>query len=214
MTKKKTFECANCGDTVEGEPMGSTKDDEPVCECCVENEEPDATVYYNDDDEPSHVMTFVEEDTNFQCRWVNTDGWRGYMDVTSEKYMKVHDDAILSGSADSEFLEEFDEMLRKFCVEQGIRFARVFTQTSNVFCQGYDFFVLREDMDDFLKLAKTMATVSKLTGAYRDSDRFTMTALTGKDEFDENDQKLLRAKKLLDEGKSFEEVMEEVLGDG
>jgi len=209
--KKDELKCGCCGEVIEDEPA-TEHEGKPICESCVENEEPDATVYFGDDKEPHFVYRYREDCTDFTCKWHATDAWRGYMDVTSEKWMLAHTDCILSGSADANELKAMDEMLRHYCDEQGIRYARVFTNTSNCCSQGYDFFVLREQMDDFLKLAQMMATVSKLAGKFRDDDRFQMTAITGKSEFDENDKKLLKAKKLLDDGMSFEDVMEQIMG--
>lgn len=212
MTTKETFVCGSCGNECDEEPY-SFYEDEPICETCAMNEEPDAIVYYGDDEEPSYVMRYSETDDNFRCTWVSTSGWRGYMRVSSDTYTNVQNDAVLAYSADARELEAFDEMLRKYCDERGIRYARVFTQTSNVFCQGYDFFVHNDDVEDFKTLRGLLEAVSNLRDAFRDETRFTMTALTGKDEFDENDVKLAKAYAMLKEGADFDDVMDEIMGE-
>ena len=215
---KEEIKCAWCGEVIELEENDSPyldKQDRPVCDPCVESEDPDATVYYDNDSDPEYVYQINESRANddFECKYIHTDGWRGYMSVSSKTYTKVRDDAILFGSSDAASLKQFDDLMRKYCDEQSIRYARVFTETSNVFCQGYDFFVHNEDVEKFENLSKLLAKVSELVEEYRDSSCFTLTCLTGKDSFDEHDKKLLHAYDLIKEGKGLEEVMEEVLAD-
>jgi len=140
-------------------------------------------------------------------KWHSTDAWRGYYDVESDTYERVQTDCILSYSEDAENLKEFDERLKAFCDEQGIRYARVFTRTSNVFSTGYDFFVLKEDANAVKKVIILMA-VSSLRAQYRDDEKFVLTALTGKDEWDENDKLLLKAMDMVEKGKDIKDVLD------
>lgn len=174
---------------------------EEVCDGCrtADSDDPAATVLYGNDDEPVTVGTFHDDtEGDFRVRWVKTDPWRGYYEVESDTYVKVHDDCILSYSEDERELKRFDTALREYCDEHGIRYARVFARSSNLFSVGYDFFVAKEDVkrvEEFMLLAMK---VTQLASEHRDSERFTLTALTGKsDGFDEEDEALVEVAKLL-----------------
>jgi len=123
----------------------------------------------------------------------------------------IRNDCILSYSEDAQELKHFDDELRNILTERGIRYARVFTRTSNVFSSGYDFFVHKDDFERAEDVMAVLATAYQLRLRYRDSERFTMTALTGKDEFDEKDKLLVRAYERIEEGATFDEVKEELL---
>ncbi|MBU2534484.1 MAG: hypothetical protein KKB37_17225, partial [Alphaproteobacteria bacterium] len=116
-------------------------------------------------------------------------------------------------SRDAEELKQFDEELRNILTERGIRYARVFTRTSNVFSSGYDFFVHKDDFVMAEGYMAVLTVVNRLSQQYRDDQRFTLTALTGKDEFDEKDKLLARAYERIEEGATFDEVKEELLGE-
>jgi len=175
-------------------------------------DEPCATIFYEDDDCPC-IISYTKDETegDFRVKWHSTDPWRGYYDVESDEYRRVHTDCILSYSRDAEELKQFDEELRNILTERGIRYARVFTRTSNVFSNGYDFFVHKDDVAKAEGFIKALMIVSQLRLRYRDSERFSLTALTGKDEFDEKDHLLAKAYKRIKEGATFDEIREELL---
>lgn len=213
-------ECISCGEKaidlhkrhiylVEDAPP--TTDKGWVCGGCIEQDEsePCATVIYGDrPEEPCTVGDYHDTtDGDFRVKWHSTDAWRGYYEVESDTYEKVHDDCILSGSRDAEELKDFDDKLREHCDKQGIRYARVFTRTSNVFSQGYDFFVHKEDVKE-VKKWMLVAVVIGLRARYRDSERFKLIALTGKDAHDTKDKILGKAYDLIEAGTDFDDVKE------
>ena len=188
-----------------------------ICQGCLEHEEcePPATVFFDDDDYPHAVGEFINyTDGDFKVEWHSIDGWRGYYEVKSDKWVKIHDDCILSGSEDSEELKKFDEELQECLRKLGIRYARVFTRTSNIFSMGYDFFVRKEDFDRVKRVINILHLVNELKIKYRDDERFSITALTGKtrtSEFDKTDKLLLEVCKMLQKGIDFETVKEKIV---
>lgn len=145
----------------------------------VEEDSADATVIYSDDETP-YTIGYYHDDTEgeFRVEWKSTDAWRGYNEVYSDNWEKVHSDNILSMSADAEELKRFDDALQGMLRNQGIRYARVFTTSSNVFSQGYDFFVEKGKAGQAKVLAKLLAV------RFRDPERYNLTALTGADPAD------------------------------
>jgi hypothetical protein len=222
---KPNDECASCGEKVIDiakmkmwliENGVNTKHGW-ICYGCVECEEcePPATVFFSDDDYPHVVGNFINDtDGDFEVEWHNIDGWRGYYEVKSDKWVKIHDDCILSGTEDSDELKKFDEELQECLKKLGIRYARVFTRMSNVFSMGYDFFVLKKDFKKVEKIIQVLSVVNILKLKYRDDERFSITALTGKtrtSEFAKTDKLLLEAYNKLKSGADFEEVKNEFI---
>jgi hypothetical protein len=219
---KGKVKCVSCGEFYPKNVMiGQDEDGKPVCDRCVESDEsePGATVIYSDsegrDCDPCTIGSY-HNNTNgeFTLGYVHTDGWRGYYTVKSEVYEQVADDNILSMSADAEELKKFDDAIRKLCAEHNIRYARVFTRSSNVFSNGYDFFVYKADLEKYKEIAELVDGLKEL---YRDPARYRMTALTGKDTFDKNDHLLMKAADMLQAGTDFDVVMKIVMkeaGDG
>lgn len=207
-------ECASCGEEIKDEndacygDSGTHYADEPLCETCYYEAEPCATVYVGDDEEPQYI-TDTRNDTEgaFSVHWHSTDAWRGYYVVESDVYQNVQNDCILAYSEDECDLKKFDDELRKYCDEHEIRYARVFARTSNLFSTGYDFFVHKCDLP---KLEPFYLLV--LQTKYRDYEKFQTTALTGKSwsEIDENDQRFMRAARLLMSGEDVETIMERI----
>lgn len=216
---KPTTKCISCDTTVKEIEKESGRGyvdeglmlkDGWVCHRCraQDEEEPAAVVIYGNGGEEDRAIvgTYVNETNgDFKAKWHSSDAWRGHYVVESETYSKVADDCILAGSQDAVELEKFDKELRAYCDKEGIRYARVFARTSNLFSQGYDFFVHKDDIADMRKGMVYIFAMS-LRSKYRDPQRFTMTALTGKDKFDEKDKLLAQAYGKLKDGEDFETV--------
>ena len=137
---------------------------ELVCDTCETESEPIGSVYYNDDsgelDDSNNkkgsmdIITPYRNETPFELKWKKTDDWRGhYIVEKSDGWVNVHSDCILSGSVDSAELKEFDKKFGDFCEKKGIRIAKVFAITSNLFSSGYDLFVPEinvRDVEEFI----------------------------------------------------------------
>jgi len=148
--------------------------------------------------------------------WVGH-GWRGYYDLDEEileeqGFARLHTDCILAGSRDAEDLNEFDKRLRVLLEKLEIPYFVLNLRTSNLFAVGYDLIVPKEYLNDLEKFNVVVSKLNELKYHYRDPVRFTLTALTGKDEFDEKDYMLLRAWELIRQGYSVEDVLREVIG--
>jgi len=212
------MECDNCGEKFDEDELHELRnidgevEHEHLCEKCEDmyrsDDEPVATVYYDDDDDPKYIRTY-EDDTegDFKVHWHRTDGWRGYYDVTSDNWTAIHSDCALWGSRDEAELEKFDNEFKAALSNMGIRYARVFSRTSNLFSQGYDFFVEQGKETDAEAIRVALAI------RYRDPVRFNTTAYTGKDpeNLTENDKLFVKAVELLDKGMTPEEAVEKVM---
>ena len=218
MEKKKLI-CASCEDAIESEDDVTYGDEgteyagKPLHDNCKYEEDPCATVFPDGNEEDKQVISHGVNETEgeFTVKYIPTDGWRGYYEAESKNYVKLHDDCALAYSEDQEELKKFDEELKEILRNQGIKFAVVITRTSNVFSSGVDYFVRREDIRDPIKFFGLIASINALKIKYRDSERFALTALTGKDQFDEKDKLLLEASKRLEKGEDFEKVKEDIL---
>ncbi|RLI84082.1 hypothetical protein DRP07_02250 [Archaeoglobales archaeon] len=212
--------CKICGEEIkEGHELYSDKLDATLCEYCFDAEKdyPQGTVivfypkegtvdkfiiYSVEDVHLSQSISSLDEydDLNFdilmeenspiQFKWVSTDPWRGYYEPVAGEWVKIHEDAILHGSKDAEYLGRFYENLKKILWEAKIDFAIVFGTTSNVFSTGFDILVKKEDFESVVELMKLYFRVLELKEKYRDTKRFILTAITGKNDFDETDDKL------------------------
>jgi hypothetical protein len=211
--------CVSCGEMMdECDARYSEKGDGFLCEGCEESDEEHAnTVIIHHKDE---YDGYVNEDGNSVCRvgeyidetnrefefeYVRTSAWRGYYVPKSKKWINIHSDCILAGSADSRELENFDEKIRSVLDKLKHPYARVFSMSSNVFSQGYDLFIRKEGSKKMGEIMQLMGIISQLKLKYRDSDRFAMTAITGKDEFDASDKFLLSASEKIMKGATAEE---------
>lgn len=193
------MECESCGRDFEG-----FEDEGAVCDDCrmSDRDEPCATVIYGDDETDVRTIGNYHDDTegDFTVKWVSTDAWRGYFEVESTEFARVHTDCILSHSADAVELKFFDDAVRRFCDERNIDYARVFTRTSNVFSGGYDFFVRKKHLRNIEELMPLVAELQKQKTLHRDEERFNLTALTGKSgDFDDKDKILAAFAKALSE---------------
>lgn len=199
------MKCENCGKECEEADITDMLDVDGdiahsnICYECEEiirsEAEPIATVFYNDDEYPHQITDYNDEtESDFSTKYIPTDGWRGYYEVIpSDDWVNIHSDCALSYSFDAEQLKEFDEAFQETLLERNIKYARVFTRTSNVFSTNYDFFVEKG------KETETLAIKTSLESKYRDSERFVSTSLTGKDptEFNENDKAFLNAVQMV-----------------
>jgi len=183
--------CVGCDKVMteeESDRYGDYSDAEgrPVCYSCYEYDrcEAPATVVFSDEPNEPYSIGSYHDDTEgqFKLEYHRTDGWRGHYNVVpSEDWEELHSDAILAMSQDEKDLKDFDDLLLEALNDRGIRWARVITRTSNVFCCGYDFFVETGHMEEIEHI------VAQLRSMLRDPYKFHATALTGKDPDDLND---------------------------
>lgn len=216
--EEELLECEACNKKFKADELHPLADiegevqHEHLCENCEEmyrsEDDPIATVYYNDSDLPHEICTYRDDtEGDFKASYHRTDGWRGYYDVASDNWTAIHSDCALYGSEDEAELKKFDDEFKQTLTNMGIKYARVFSRTSNVFSTGYDFFVEKG------KEAVAGAIRVMLALRYRDPERFNATALTGANpsEFDEHDKLFVKAVKFLDEGMTPEDAVEKVL---
>lgn len=151
------------------------------------------------------------EESPIQFEYVRTDGWRGYYIPEGKGWKNLHSDCILAYSKDAEELKEFDTDIKQVLWELGYTFAVCFGTTSNVFSCRYDIMIKETEEEGILKNMALYTKLMQLKLKYRDPNRFRMTALTGKDKFDDKDKLLVEASKRLEEGENFESVKEDIL---
>lgn len=172
--------------------------------------EPEATVYYNGDEEDPHTISEYSDDTDgeFTPVWHSTDAWRGYYDIKpSKKWKLLHTDNILAYSEDAQNLEKMENELKDTLQEKGIKFAIVSSRSSNVFSQGLDTFVEAGREKEVEGIAKSLAK------KYRDPSDYELTALTGADPSTatKQDRMLVEASHELAKGATPEEAVKKVL---
>lgn len=188
--------CAWCEEPIEDEinhamgDQGTSLEGESLHDHCYMEAEPSATVIFGDnEDYPSYITpTRDETEGKFRVAWHSTDGWRGYYELSSDSWVKVHDDCILSYSKDSHNLKEWDDLAMELLREHGIPFARAFPRTSNLFSTGYELWIPAEKEAEFKELISERLEQAKKE--LRSSWEFTQTAITGKDpdQCDEKDK--------------------------
>ena len=224
----RPVECKCCGESIRDPEQTYTGDEgtfyagEPLCETCYYEDEPCATVHYSDGGpescEPEYPYrishTRNETEGDFEVEWHRTDPWRGYYEAKSDRYVQLADDCILSGSDDADELKKFDEKVRELLDKVGVRHARVFCRSSNVFSTGYDLYALKEDLGDPAKSAELYGNLILLKLKHRDPERFRITALTGKTSVKEhtpNDRLAVEAFERLRNGENPETVQNDIL---
>ena len=194
------MKCENYGKECEAEEITDLLDTDGdvapknICYECEETirseAEPIATVIYGDDEYPHYITDYDDyTEGDFSTKYTPTYGWRGHFEIIpSDDWVNIHSDCALSYSLDAEQLKEFDEAFKETLLERNIKYARIFTRTSNLFSTNYDFFV------DKGKETEALTIKTDLEQKYRDPERFKATALTGKDlsEFNETDKALLK----------------------
>jgi hypothetical protein len=177
MTKEK---CEHC-DEITDEELVSYHDNKKVHESCIEDLEQDdridapLTVYYGNDKTPNVVGYYVDDtDGDFAPKYVKTDGWRGYFKVEpSDNWIEILDDNILSYSEDSKNLEELNDLIIKRLDDESIKYARVFSRSSNVFSNGFNLFVKKADLEKYKKIESEFV---KPKEELRDHSKYSATA--------------------------------------
>jgi len=158
--------CASCGEPVKGDlfygDKGTPFENKPVCEVCWESAEVCAVVYYNDDEEPCQITDFTNEtEGDFRVRWHPIDPWRGHFEAESDRYVKVFDDAILSGHESAGMLKKLNDLVVESLLENRIEFARVFCCSSNAFATYFEIWV-RNSTENILKAVAVIEEAKRL----------------------------------------------------
>jgi len=181
VTISKAEVCISCDGAIEGAAYDNESGPGKLCEACWEYDRSEhvTTVRFSDSDDPLDVRTIgmYHNDTEgeFETEWVSDGGWQGHSVIKPSKNWKLlRSDAILSMSEDAQNLAEFDKATRAQLKKMGIRWARVISPTSNIFCCGYDFYVEAKHFKKAEKFVKMFAQ------AWRKDEDFVTTALTGK----------------------------------
>jgi len=99
-------------------------------------------VFFGDSEEPMFITSARNETEGaFYTTWHKTDGWRGYFELHSTEYVELFSDAILSMHESEIMLKELHDKLMARLTEAGIKFARAFCRTSNVFSTNLEIWV-------------------------------------------------------------------------
>lgn len=192
----KELICAYCEELIDppdeaiyGEEY-SEYEGQPLHDYCYSEAPEMAVIIFGDNEDYPSYITPTRDETEgiFSVAWVDTDGWRGYYELSSDSWVKIHDDCILSYSKDSHNLKEWDDLAMELLREHYIPFARAFPRTSNVFSCGYELWIPAEKEEEFKELISESLEQAKKK--LRDSWEFTQTAITGKDpdQCDKNDK--------------------------
>jgi hypothetical protein len=212
--------CFPCRESEESRPQGTVLIFDPsertvTRYVVMAHEDESGTTNIEDPSELENVNVETDdfdETSPIQFVYKHTDAWRGFYEPIGENWKVLHSDCILSGSEDERQLKEFDMDIKKMLWELGYEFAVAFGTTSNLFSCGYDVLVKTNQENDILKQITLYSKLMQLTQKYRDPERFRMTALTGKSEgFDNNDRLLSEAAKRLEKGEEFETVKNDIL---
>lgn len=216
--KLEGWVCFPCRESAESTPNGTVlifKPSENIVEKYIITDTEDfygqKEIYDSSEIENVQVECYDYEESPINLVWHSTDAWRGHYEPEAKDWKVLHSDCILSYSEDAEQLKEFDTDIKQVLWELGYDFALVFGRTSNVFSCGYDIMIRTNDEKDAIKQMAMYAKLVQLQAKYRDNDRFMRTALTGSGENTKEARLLVKAEKMLREGKDFEEVKKEIL---
>lgn len=226
------MKCISCGEEID-EECGYHTEKGIICETCYDDDlaEPIASFriytkkgditgcvgHYNyiysavddadddiDEDIGEDLCVFIQENIEF----VHTDPWRGYYDIKkspNSNWLKIDEDTILHGSEDAEELRKHAADLVAYLIQLNIATAEIFTITSNIFASNWYLYAYKPDLDSLKTLLIQQKVIANRL-KYRDLDRFIATAITGKSEdFDEDDKLLVKVVKELFK-KSEEEI--------
>lgn len=163
----KNHVCSSCEEPIPnknqaylGEPK-THYEGKPLCESCYYEGDPIATIFYGKDKEP-HYITLArnETDGDYRANWHSTDPWRGYYELTSDKYVSVFSDAILAYHESEAMLMKFyDKAMDEFDTRR-IEYARSFTRMSNVFSTGFGIWI-RKQSEQILIAHLTIERIKK-----------------------------------------------------
>lgn len=190
-----------------------------VCESCESDDEtivtiktPETTIYIGNHRAYTEDGDFFENinQLDFQPGYHHTDGWRGYHTVESDTYVEVHGDVALAMSQDCENLKLYDKLFREILDKDGIRWARVACQTSNLFATNVDYWVHKEDLAKYRRMSELFEAMK---AELRDSYTFTRTALTGEDLDTPETDRFMTAYEFLKQGMTPAEAVKKVLAE-
>jgi hypothetical protein len=149
MSKGKKLTCTACEELIQGEVYfgddATHYEGKPLCETCYYEDEPVATLYHNQDEDPYHI-SLARNDTGgqFLAKWHSTDPWRGRYELSSESYAMVFSDAILAYHESEAMLKELNDKAIERFTEASVDFYRAFLRTSNLFCTNYDIWIKKD----------------------------------------------------------------------
>jgi len=142
--------CTICNDIVKKAQLyrgdrGTEYEGKPLCPDCYDDGDFSAVVMYGRDEEPK-VISRTRNDTegDFRVKWVSTDPWRGYYEIESDAYARVHQADSLHGHESQTVLKGFDSRIMELYDDRGIEYARALARSSNVFYGRYSLFVRKE----------------------------------------------------------------------
>jgi hypothetical protein len=142
----KTRKCAICdadlgdADTYHGD-SGTSYEGRALCEDCYCGDEACATAFYGEDSKPLRLSeTKNETNGDFRLEWHATDAWRGYYGIKSSRYVLVDTEELLACQESQTMMVAFDKVVRELFQKHRIDYVRVFSRTSNVFCQNFYLF--------------------------------------------------------------------------
>ena len=143
---------------------GSRLEGEVLCESCYEDDEPEATVYYNGNHEEPYFIfsasnyTYWEGPYTFRTRWVSTDLWRGYYEAESDDMVRVFDFEILWGHESEEMVKKLRDRFVEEMEKEGIQFAEVYCRSSNLFFTGGELWI-EKDAEKVMKATTILARI-------------------------------------------------------
>jgi hypothetical protein len=146
----KRITCASCGGPINSSELyygdeATHYERKSLCEACYYEDEPVATLYQGQNEEPYHItQSRNDTDGKFRALWHSTDPWRGRYQLSSESHAMVFSDAILSYHESEAMLKELNDRAIERLSQAEIDFYRAFLRTSNLFCTDYDIWVKRD----------------------------------------------------------------------
>jgi hypothetical protein len=210
MVKHRT--CACCDEQIPdkhqvytGEPK-THYEGKTLCESCFYDSDPIATIFYGRDTEPRHItMARNETRGDYKADWHSTDPWRGYYQLSSDKYTRIFSDAILSYHESEAMLKELDDKAMSEFDSRNIEYTRAFLRTSNVFSTGYDIWVRKQPEQIFI----AHFTIQKIKKEVNfDNPLYSTGILMGREEFGKL-QRLLKGKYELEIDRDLMKLMNE-----
>lgn len=146
----KRITCASCGAPIIRSELyygdeATYYERKSLCEACYYEDEPVATLYQGQNEEPYHItQSRNDTDGKFRALWHPTDPWRGRYQLSSESHAMVFSDAILSYHESEAMVKELNDRAIERLSQAEIDFYRAFLRTSNLFCTDYDIWVKKD----------------------------------------------------------------------